>query len=168
MSLQRTTTRGHGKTAPVLPPAALDVIGTLAGIAHQDAEPNAKKASRRYGIALRTEYTRREEGPPVIRDAQRFLYRCANATRHLAGLMAAAKRTDVDNLTKAEAIALYRKTLSDEKRSEGEDSALDVVADCCWIKRAVATERDLAHDVLKAALCRRFAELHVTHAEVWA
>lgn len=166
MNLSRASTRSHGKTKPVLPPAAVDVIRTLSAVAHQDAEPNAKKASRRFGIALRTEYTHREEGPPAIRTAQAFLYRCANATRHLAGLMAAAKRTDVDNLTRADAIALYRKTLAEEKRCEGEDSALDLSCEC-WIARAVATERDLANDALKAALCRRFAELRVTRQEVW-
>ena len=145
-------------------PYADDAREALAGVAHQDAEPNAKRAARRYSTALRTQYHHREAGSPEMRAAQLWLSRSAWATRHGARLMAEAQRAELDGLTEAQVIDRYHEALAHEAEAEGQDRALDVSRSAGWLDRTAATERDMAWDARKAACERWFAE-HGTPAE---
>lgn len=135
-----------------------EVAKTTLGAAHEDAEPNARRAARRYSRSLSNEYHRRGTGSPEMRDAQVFMWRSAWPVRHAASLMSSAQWALLDGKTEAEVIQLYHDTLKREKSAEAEDTASDLCPTTAWIQDAVDADRDLALDATKAACCRWFAE----------
>lgn len=141
-----------------LDPMALDLVKTLAGAAHADAEPSAKRAATRYATSRRTQYRHREEGAPEMRAAQTFLWKSEYPIRHAASLLAAAKWALLEGKSEAEVIAVYHETLAREKAAEAHDTVTDLDPSACWIQDAVDAEQDLSLDATKAACCRWFAE----------
>ena len=148
-------------------PLSADVLKSLSGIAHADAEPSAKQAALRYATGLRTQYHHREEGSPEMRNAQLFLFRSAFPARYAASLMTLAQRLELEGRTEAEIIELYHTTLREEKERELIDTTTDLCRTTSWLQKAADTERDLAHDARKAAIERWFAENHVPASRVW-
>jgi hypothetical protein len=166
-STMRLRVPGSPVTSGPISPIVRDVAHEMAARAHADAEPNAKKAARRNGNSERTEYRWRVEGPPPVRNCQLFLYRSADPFRHMATLMAAAHRRDIDDLSRAELIAAYHDVLEREKAAEAHDTRGDLDRSASWLDKAMASEQDAALDLRKAAIERRFAELRITREEVW-
>lgn len=147
-------------------PLEMAVVKTLTGVAHADAEPEPKKAARRYSTSLRMQYFNREQGPSVMRRAQLWLMKSAFALRHAASLMGAAQQSLLEGKTEAEVITMYHDALAHEKGAEAEDTKADL-SGCAWELAAIAAERDLTFDAQKLACIRFFAAHRISRARVW-
>lgn len=148
-------------------PRRRDVTARMAAHAHGDAQPNDKKAATDHRVSRRTANRWRHEGPPEIRDAQRFLYQSANPFRYRATLAAAAKQRAVSGLTDSEVVERIHELLPMEKEVEGRDNGNDTRRGIGLLDRALEKDRDAALNEELSALYREAASRGMTEKDVF-
>lgn len=154
-----------------LDPYAHDASDALAAKAHQGATDgmNDKQVGNRNGVTQRTANNWRNHGrgSPVAQFGM-YMVNCPNPWRLVSHVKAIALRHTVEQMSRAELIAEYRRIRTRGIHAEATDTSLDLTPGACWLDRAAASEADAGLDELAAAIERRFAELRprVTDAEI--
>lgn len=148
-------------------PLTRDMVHGVAGMAWEDAEPNDKKAARRWGVSRRTATRYRHEGPPWLRAAIEKLILLPDPWRIVATLMGSVKQAAVAGLTRPALIARYHELRVTEIRYESRDTILDREPNHDWLERARATERDVRINAEKAACEREFYRRRIPYTEVY-
>lgn len=149
-----------------------DLLRTLAATAHSDAYPQPKKAAGANGVTVRTARRWRTptdaKGSPQYRRSEefdRYLRSAAHPFRLLAMDVVTVKRATIKEWSTERLIAEYREVRARDKVNEAADANAEHDAES-WTERAIATERDLADDMLKAAIEREFAVRRVPMEDV--
>lgn len=142
----------------------------MAARAHGDAYETPKKAALRNGVSPRT--ARRWRSPREAKGSPQdqysiYLAHSDQPWRLVAANKVTAEQKTVSTWTDAQLIARYRELLIEGPHTEAVDTANASRRGVCWLDRATDSERDAAHDVLKAAIEREFAVRRITEEEVF-
>lgn len=142
-----------------------DVTRELAGRAHADANPGAKRAARRRGHHITTECRHRRSGPPAL--IATYALNTEHKWRLVAHVKALAFRDQIEKESRAELVERIRELLREQKLAQGEDAAADLSRGVGMLDRAAQKERtaEIAEEL--SARFRRCAELGITEVEVF-
>lgn len=141
-----------------------DTMSTMVARAHAEAVRVPKREAMRMGISARSARRWCSEGPPHVRQMALYLDGHPNPHRILANLRAMAE-ADVQQMTKADLIAEYRRLLGEECEVEAVDRR-GTMFGTSWVDTAAESERDAAIDLRKAAIERQFEARRITREEV--
>lgn len=142
----------------------------VSALAHGDAYCTPKKAARRNGVTPRT--ARRWRSPHEAKGSPqdgytKYLENADEPWRLVAMNQVTATHLTVRRWRKEKLIAKYRELLAEGPHIEAADASNGVKRGVSWLERASATERDAAHEILKAAIEREFEIRRIAEAEVF-
>lgn len=140
-----------------------------AATAHSDATPRLKRYAALYGVTQRT--ARRHRTPKDAKGSPldqhfRYLDSIDDPWRVAAATMTYAKQLALKDLTNAQLIERIAELHEADALGEGEDNATRMRRGVSLLERAVATERDAAHDLELAACYREAAARGLRESDV--
>lgn len=136
---------------------------TLAAHAHAEAFPSPKRSALVNGHHTATEYRWRSLGPPAL---NRYARNCPDKFRLSAHLKALAMREEVDQWSRTELIARYRRLRAEVAEAYAQVLRLDE-GDASQLDRAAADERLAGLLELRSAVRLRVQTEGITDAEIW-
>ena len=141
------------------------IMARSSGHAHADTYPSDKKCALALGIH-RTSANRWNRDGGTLNAFAKYLDHAPDRFRIQAHLASRMIQQDIKDLSKADLIDLYHRTITTEPQVEADDRMLDMSLGACWLNRARASERDSAINAKKAAIEREFAARGITESEV--